>query len=193
MIEISPTTQVRLDERERCRTDKQYLSEVMGYDFVQSVHRELWDQFPAYDPAKPWAFQSEIKKRLILWSRGHFKTTAVVVEIVQIILNFPDIRILIMQGSKSVTRILLHEIKCHFTGQNSNSRIPELFPEFCADELGNAIEFTVPARKNPGLAQATVTVASPRSIKTGQHYDIGFFDDLVNDQNYRSPKLLKIV
>ncbi len=193
LTNVSPEVQKRLDEREKCRADKQYLSEVMGYDFVESVHRELWNQFPKYDPTQPWAFQSEIKKRLILWSRGHFKTTAVVVEIVQIILNFPDIRILILQGSKSVTRILLHEIKCHFTGQNTNSRIKELFPEFCADELGNANEFVVPARKNKGLAQSTVTVASPRSVKTGQHYDIGFFDDLVNDQNYRSPKLLKKV
>jgi predicted phage terminase large subunit-like protein len=190
---VSPTVQIRLDERERCRQDKQFLSEVMGYDFVPEVHQELWAQYPQYDDKKPWAFQSDIKKRLILWSRGHFKTSSVVVEIVQIILNFPDIRILIMQGSKTVTQNLLHEIKSHFTGQNPNSRINNLFPEFCADELGNANEFTVPARRQQGLAQATVTVASPRSVKTGQHYDIGFFDDLVNDQNYRSPRLLKRV
>lgn len=180
-------------ERSLCLTDKQYLSEQMGYDFVPVVHKELFDQFMVYDPKKPWAFQSEIAKRLILWSRGHYKTTSIVVEIIQIILNFPDIRILIMQGSIGTTQNLLHEIKCHFTGINPKSRIRELFPEFCQDELGNVNHFTVPARKAKGLAQATVTVASPRKVKTGQHYDIGFFDDLVNDQNYRSPKLLKKV
>lgn len=189
-MQITPEVQKRLDDRERCRTDYQYLSEVMGYDFVPSVHQELWDTLPDFDPAKPWAMQSDVKKWLILWSRGHYKTTAVVVAIVRIILTFPDIRILIMQGSTLVTRNLLHEIKSHFTGENTNSKIKELFPEFCGEKLGSAYRFTVPARKNKGLAQDTVTVASPRSVKTGQHYDIFFPDDLVNDQNYRSKALL---
>lgn len=168
-------------------------TEVLGYDFVAEVHQELFDLFIPYDTSKPWAMQSDIVKRMILWPRGHYKTTAIVVEIIQIILNFPDIRILIMQGSMGVTRTLLKQIKAHFTGENPKSRLRELFPEFCANRLGNADQFTVPARKDKGLAQATVTVASPRSIKTGQHYDIGFFDDLVNDQNYRSKTLLKKV
>jgi hypothetical protein len=192
-VQVSPEVQKRLDDRERCRKEYQYLSEVMGYDFSPAVHQELWDTLPNFDPGKPWAMQSDVKKWLILWPRGHYKTTAIVVAIVRIILNFPDIRILIMQGSTLVTRNLLHEIKSHFTGQNANSQIPHLFPEFCNEKLGNAYRFTVPARKNQGLAQATVTVASPRSIKTGQHYDIFFPDDLVNDQNYRSRTLLQKV
>jgi predicted phage terminase large subunit-like protein len=193
--------QRKVDERQKCRTDKLYLSEVMGYDFVAEVHKELFEQFIPYDPSKAWAFQSDIKKRLILWSRGHYKTTSIVVEIVQIILNFPDIRILIMQGSKGVTQNLLSEIKAHFTGVNPKSRVPELFPEFCppidpetgerSQKFGTVNHFTVPARRAKGLPQATVTIASPKSIKTGQHYDIGFFDDLVNDQNYRSSQLLR--
>lgn len=165
----------------------------MGDDFVAEVHQELFDQYISFDSTKPWAKQSNTYKRLILWPRGHFKTRSIVVEILQIIINFPDIRILIMQGGLTNTRTLLHMVKSHFTGENSRSRIPELFPEFCADKLGNQDQFTVPARKNKGLAQATVTVASPRSIKTGQHYDVGFFDDLVHDQNYRSAKLLQKV
>jgi hypothetical protein len=182
-----------VSDRARCKTDKLFLAEVMGNDFVEAVHAELFDLYIKYDPAQPWQKQSEHKKRLILWPRGHFKSRSIQVEIVQIILNFPDIRILIMQGSVGITQVLLHEIKCHFTGENTNSRLRELFPEFCADKLGNADSFTVPARKNKGLAQATVTVASPRKIKTGQHYDIGFFDDLVNDANYRSARLLQKV
>lgn len=196
--QLSPEQKIRIEERLTARAralkDKFYLAtEVLGYDFVAEVHQELFDLFIPYDTSKPWAMQSDIVKRMILWPRGHYKTTAIVVEIIQIILNFPDIRILIMQGSMGVTRTLLKQIKAHFTGENPKSRLRELFPEFCANRLGNADQFTVPARKDKGLAQATVTVASPRSIKTGQHYDIGFFDDLVNDQNYRSKTLLKKV
>ena len=191
---IDPKVQKILAEREMCRKDDLYLAEKMGYDFVPEVHKELFDSLPDFDPEKPWALQGfKIFKWMVLWSRGHYKTTAVVVRIVKIILNFPDIRILIMQGSTAVTMNLLHEIKSHFTVENTNSKIKELFPEFCGDKLGTAKQFTVPARKNKGLAQATVTVASPKSIKTGQHYDIGFFDDLVNDQNYRSEVLLEKV
>jgi predicted phage terminase large subunit-like protein len=181
----------REEGRKKCKTNKQFLSEVLGYDFVPAVHQPLWDQFFQYDENKPFAKQSDIAKILILWPRGHYKTTAVVVDIIQAILNFPDIRILIMRGSIAITKTWLNEIRAHFTGKNPNSKLADYFPEFCTDgELGNSMSFTVPARKQLGLAQATVTVASPKSVKTGTHYDIGFFDDLVNDQNYRSKTLL---
>jgi hypothetical protein len=173
--------------RRELKKDKQKLAEVLGYDFVPAVHSPLWSQFFQYDDHKAWAKQSDIAKVLILWPRGHYKTTAVVVDIIQAILNFPDIRILIMRGSIAITKAWLNEIRAHFTGTNPNSHLADFFPEFCTEgDLGNSMSFTVPARRNMGLAQATVTVASPNSIKTGTHYDIGFFDDLVNDQNYRS-------
>lgn len=192
---LKTEAQVTLEEnRRRCKTDKQYLSEVLGYDFVPAVHSELWKQFFQYSDHKPWAKQSDLAKILILWPRGHFKTTAVVVDIIQAILNFSDIRILIMRGSIGITKAWLAEIKAHFTGTNPNSHLADYFPEFCAPlDLDNQMAFTVAPRRNKGLAQATVTVASPKSIKTGTHYDIGFFDDLVNDQNYRSAVLLKKV
>jgi predicted phage terminase large subunit-like protein len=182
----------KLSDRERARKDKFFLAtDVLGFDhFDAAVHQELLDQFIAYDPSKPWIQQSSQKDCLILWARGHLKTTAIQVAIIQAILNFPDIRILIMQGSVKVTKKLLAAIKSHFTGNAYNSRLRELFPEFCADKLGNSESFTVPCRVKKQLTQATLTVASPRSIKTGEHYDIGFFDDLVNDQNYKKTELL---
>src|SRR5581483_2453538 len=41
------------------------------------------------------------------------------------------------------------------------------------------------------LKEATVTVASPKSVKAGQHYDVMFGDDIVNEQNFRNPELMK--
>lgn len=145
----------------------------------------------------PWVEQDDIKNRLILWPRGHYKTTAVVTEVIQAILNNPEIRVVLMQGNISLTKTLLRQIKSHFIGEAYGSRLSKLFPEFCGEskELGPApsYQFTVPCRKNKQLAQATVTVASPRSIKTGSHFDLGIFDDLVTDQNFRNPKLLEKV
>src|SRR5271155_2924205 len=98
-----------------------------------------------------------------------------------------------MQGTIKVTKGLLKEIASHFDGSHSRSKLNLYFSEFCGDkkvlEL-TADRFTIPNRIRKQLPQATCTVASPKSIKTGQHYDVGFFDDLVNDGNYRNPLLL---
>ena len=128
---------------------------------------------------------------MILWSRGFYKTTSVVCEIVQLILNFPDIRILLMQGTVLKTKELLKEIKSHFDGTNLNSQLKDIFPEFCVvdKKLGTAVTFTVPNRTKT-LKDGTVTVASPKTIKAGQHYDAGFFDDLIHEQNYKNPRLV---
>jgi predicted phage terminase large subunit-like protein len=182
----------RTEEREKCRRDKFYLSEILGYDFQKDVHQPLFDNYISYDDSRPWVEQSTTKKRMVLWSRGFYKTTSIVVEIVQSILNFPDIRILLMQGTVPNTKTLLKEIKSHFDGSNFRSRLKDIFPEFCQTEkkLGTAMDFTVPNRTRT-LKDPTVRVASPKTTKSGQHYDAGFFDDLVNDQNYRNPKLIK--
>lgn len=196
--------QKRLDERARARTDRLFLAnEILGFDFSQETHKELFDTYPTFQEGASWSSQFPKRDVLVLWSRGHFKSTAVVVLAIQAILVNPDIRILLMQGSVKVTQTLLKQIACHFDGTADKSRLRELFPEFCGvkDEEGEwtfgkkaisltSTQFTTPARKKKQLAQATVTVASPKSVKTGQHYDLGIFDDLVNDQNYRNPKQL---
>ncbi len=185
----------RLAERDRARTDRLYLAcEVLGYDFTVDTHQELFDSYPVFHDDKPWAEQfTDDGDVLILWPRGHFKSTAVIVLVIQAILCNPDIRILLMQGTIKVTRGLLSEIRSHFDGSHSRSKFAELFPEFCGDKKAlhaSADKFTTPTRVRKQLQQATVTVASVKSIKTGQHYDAGFFDDLVNDSNYRNPELL---
>lgn len=184
--------------RARAKRDVFFLAnEVLGYDFQPDTHAELFACYTKYRDGVPWVEQDAVKNRLVLWSRGHYKTTAIVVVAIQAILNFPNIRILLMQGNIKLTKTLLRQIKSHFTGGASNSGLKELFPEFCGDarDLGPdpSLQFITPARTRNELAQATVTVASPRSIKTGQHYDLGIFDDLVTDQNYRNPKMLEKV
>ena len=179
--------------RERCRTDKMYLAnEVLKYDFQPDVHKDLFENYISYDNALPWIEQSEIKNRLVLWSRGFYKTTSIVVEIIQAILNFPDIRILLMQGSVTNTKTLLREIKSHFDGTNFRSTFKDVFPEFCVldDKMGTAMYFVVPNRTRT-IKDPTVMVASPRTVKAGQHYEAGFFDDLINEQNFRNPRLIQ--
>jgi phage terminase large subunit-like protein len=181
----------KVEERAKCKLDKMYLSKVLGYDFVEDTHNELFANYLQIKPGVPLLEQDTVKDRMVLWSRGHYKTSSIVVEAIQLILNFPDIRILLMQGTVKNTMGLLKEIKSHFIGEFHGSRLSEVFPEFCAEKLGTRQYFTVPARIRKGLKEATVTVASPKTVKAGQHYDAGFFDDLVNEQNYRNPTLVQ--
>lgn len=184
----------REESRQKCKTDPLYLGKCLGYDFQEDVHKPLFDLLLKFHEAKSLRDLSEIKNRLVLWPRGHFKTSAMVVFIVQLILNYPDIRILIMQANQRLGKLWLREIKSHFlttgTRANTKSMLPLLFPEFCAPVLGDAMEFTVPARQRKHLPAATVTVASTKAANTGQHYDVFFPDDLVNQKNYRSVELL---
>lgn len=164
------------EARQLCKTDRMYLGKVLGYDFQDDVHP---DMFAALDESlgKLW--------RLILWPRGHFKTSCVVVDIVASILNDPDIRILVMQATLKLTKGWIREISSHFNGKNPKSRLLELFPEFAVIE-GDAEGFTIGARQRMHLKERTVTAASPKAAGTGQHYTKGYFDDLVNQNNYKN-------
>jgi phage terminase large subunit-like protein len=176
-----------LEVRKRAKTDKMYLAQQLGYDqFQPDVHTDLFNQLLQITPGKPLTEQSKVKNRMILWPRSHYKTTAIVVEVIQLILNYPDIRILLMQGSIKNTKGLLRQIRDHFVG--FDSFLGKYFPEFCSEKkFGTAESFIIPARVDKTKKEATVTVASPRSIKAGQHYDVMFFDDVINEQNSKKP------
>jgi predicted phage terminase large subunit-like protein len=167
------------EARKRCLEDAIFLgSKVLGYDVEEDPHGELFR-----------ALASARDKKLVLWPRGHFKTSCIVIKIVQEILKDPDVRILVMQHKLKVTRGWVKEIRSHFDGTNANSRLSQLFPEFCGEKralLANAAQFTVPARKRKHLQQATVTAASPKAVETGQHYTQMYFDDLVTAGNFRN-------
>lgn len=191
----------RANRRFELLFDPMKLSEALGYDFHMIEHgaelvRSVGPAILPIDPASPSSEAIPLfdlpgaKNRLVLWSRGHFKTSAVVLYIVNLILAYPDIRILLMQATAKNTRGLLREIKSHFDGSNNRSTLAKDFPKWCREvRLGTADGFVSPARQRTHLKEWTVGVASPRSVKAGQHYDAMFADDLVNETNFRSKEL----
>lgn len=166
------------EARQLCKTDRMYLAKVLGYDFQPDCHTDLFTDLS----------NKEKFYRLILWPRGHYKTSAVVVQIVSEILTDPDTRILVMQATLKLTKLWVKEIASHFDGKNPKSRLLQLFPEF-AVASSNADGFTVAARVRKHLPAPTVAAASPKAVNTGQHYTRAFFDDLVNALNYKSVDL----
>jgi hypothetical protein len=178
----------------RGKIDPLFLAtEILEMDFQEEPHRKLFEHFIPCDPEQKkefYALDLNIKKRMILWPRGLFKTSAVVVHIVQLILNFPNIRIMLLSGSVELAKQQLERIKSVF--EEPTEKFEKLYPEFCGQKLGNQSKFTVPNRKRSiKTAQPTVWISTARSTKSGSHCDIAFIDDLVNDQNYQNPELLE--
>jgi predicted phage terminase large subunit-like protein len=176
-------------DQQRALTDDIFLGEVLGYDFQEDVHRELFEQMPCSVPGKALADFDEKKGSLILWPRGHFKTSATVVRIVRIILNMPDVRILLMSATIKLTQNWLGEIKSHFYGKNPRSGLLQLFGSKWKLTKGSKMGFTVPTRLRMHLKDPTVAVGTPNSVSTGAHCDFFFADDLVNTKNYRKVEL----
>jgi hypothetical protein len=185
-------------ERTLALIDHMYLGcEVLGMDFQEVPHRFLFSFFIQKDPYEEtpvYDLAQGVKKRMILWPRGTFKTSAMIVEIVQFILNYPNIRICFLTGGDTLAKRQLARVKKVF--EHPSARFKELFPEFCINprlrrQLGNAHEFTVPCRTNDTLAEPTMSISTAKSVKAGSHYDLICVDDLVNETNYKSDKALQ--
>lgn len=199
-------------ERHRVKQDPIALAEILGFDFVENPHRSLFNQFVPLPPLNEDGTAPDItmwderyKKRLILWPRGVYKTSAVIVRIVQIILYWPNCRILFLTGSDSLGKAQLARVKKIFT--QATPEFKRLFPEHCyvskynkqskswtdisGMPLGTSKAFSTPARTSSVSAEANMQVYTPKAVKAGFHADWIFVDDLQNEQNSRSEKMLE--
>src|ERR1039458_6144350 len=87
---------------------------IMGMDFQENPHAKLFEQYVQFRPGEGLVMSDLdriTKKRMILWSRGLFKTSSIVVYIVQTILNYPNIRICFLTGGDSLAKRQLARIK----------------------------------------------------------------------------------
>lgn len=198
--------------RQRCRTDLRYLCGVLGYrDVSKDVHGRMYRHVQTfkggtepkkqitlkdgagYSPVCPmWQLEGP-RKRLNLVTRGGLKTTILTqAHAIQWIINYPDIRILLVSAQLGRAKDFLKGIKEHFT---KNDTFRAFFPEYCpkmneagkTEDFGNDEQFTVPCRRTPGIKEPTIRVASADSSVAGGHYDVIKVDDLVEDQNTRTP------
>lgn len=200
-------------ERHAAKNDPLRLGEVLGFDFQEQPHRELFAQMIPLPPLAAdgtgpdiSTLDPQFKKRMILWSRGTFKTSAVIVEIVLLILRYPDVRIMFLTGSDTLAKNQLARLRRVF--EKPSPEFLRLFPEFCltsrlnkrthtwtdiSEPMGTAKAFTVPCRTSEGsiYAEPTCSIFTPKSTKSGSHFNFIFCDDLVNDQNFRSPQMLE--
>ncbi len=195
--------------RWRARTDLEWLCrEVLGFEDVsRNLHAGLLDvlqKFPKptreqfeendkyigkkwiYKPVKPLKELLCSKKTLILDFRGSLKSTInLVAHTIQWIINYPDITLLVVQANTDKAKLVLREIKAHFTG---NVKFRELFPEHCPQkkifDWGTQEAFDTEARPPSSTRkESTVMIASIDKGVAGMHFDVIKFSDIVEENN----------
>lgn len=213
--------------RQAARTNLFYLTrEVLGYkELTESVHLPLCAIVQSINPlvlakgaekgklrftipnlgtvipssiTKHTTFRDDAKTRLWLLFRGSFKTTIIsIAHTIQLILNNPDIRILITSHKKEGgSQEVLASIKHHFI---RNQVFRGLFPEFCPKanpqgiiEWGTQDKVVVPNRSElAAYPEATIETAGFSTDVTGRHYDVIKADDLVTKDSVTNETMLQ--
>lgn len=206
--------------RNRVQTDGLWLAkDILDYKYFSDCHRELFTNFfvvkdPSAKDFKTFAeADTETHDRLLMLCRGGFKSTADIVDCIQWILCFPDIRINIMTGTGPLAEEFTGLIKGHFTldatpdkaklfgereGQircldDGRVRLLQvLFPEHCESKPGLQPEWVTPARQRD-VAGPTIRATSLDKNTTGTHCDILKIDDGTNAENTQTPERIKSV
>lgn len=205
---------IGLDEglrlRRLARQDLWFLAtDLLGYNkFVERVHREVFDHFVQKDADAP-DFETfarayhGLHDRLLMLPRGGFKSTADIVDKVQWIICFPDIRINILTDRLELSQEFVGGIKGHFTlelngdpkpmpnGEPSMFQI--LFYEFCdtapASYSGNQTpQWTTPARRDRSILSPTIRARGLDAGKTGTHCDLLAIDDAITPESVGTGK-----
>lgn len=176
--------------KEWFRRDFRSLIYLLGYTTLGAFHDrevEALSQIRVLDDTP--------SRRLWLWSRGFFKTTLITeCHSVYLILNNPDIRILLVSNTIDVSISMMGNIKMYFM---TNVALRHFFEEFCPKpntvgkiEFGTSEYFTTPCRRRQ-LKEPTMMVAGVGTNLTGRHYDYMKLDDLVTKDSVTNDTQIK--
>lgn len=136
--------------------------------------------------------------RLFLMFRGSFKTTIITIaHTIQLMLLWPDIRILLASHKKEDgSEPILTAIKHHFI---RNNKFRALFPEYCPKankqgviEWGTREKIILPNRsETANFPEATIEIAGMTTDVTGRHYDYIKKDDLVTKESVTNDTMIR--
>lgn len=147
-----------------------FLSRVLGYQLT-SFHRE-W-----------WRFQLEHRASLLLAPRGHGKSTILTISYsLWTIARDRERRILIVSNTLDQAKSFLREIKQHL---ENNPRLVRLYGPFPGSPWSEH-ELTVRGRRRRAK-EATVTARGVGGPIISRHYDLILLDDVVDEENSRTP------
>lgn len=120
--------------------------------------------------------------KLLLCPRSSYKSTLIVVKCVQRILQNPNIRILYAMKVYEEAQKKVEAIKEIF---EANELLIELYGDFQTRKWSSK-RFTVATRTRRGMHNPTVEAGGVDKSNTGNHYDLGVLDDLVDKKNVQT-------
>lgn len=172
----------------RCQTDLLFLGRVLGYDkILDRVHGPVADLCVKKNPMLPIEEQDAVKERMHLDPRGTFKSTLSIIDSVQYIVCFPEVRICKLTATKPLAAAIAGEITGHFVGHDDLTLFQELFSDFLIRPRDILIgQFTAPNRKRD-WREATVMSFSIETSISGWHFDVLDPDDVVDTVNSSTP------
>lgn len=177
----------RLVIRHKCVRDLHYLNQHVlkeeGAKYsLQGVHKEL-SKFVTGEGAR----------KLILFPRGHFKTTVVTEGYsIQRIMENPEIRILIANATLENAKGFLRKIRGHFEG---NEMFRFLNREILPTKDNKWTDREIVVNRKGTYQEATIETVGVGGVVVSKHYDLIIYDDLVNEETIATKeqreKLLK--
>lgn len=177
--------------RLECQTNMISLAHVLGYSrVIPRVHGPVAQCCIRKNPGLPIEDQSNVKEFLQLDPRGTFKSSMSIVDSVQWIICFPNVRICKLTATKPLGTAIAGEITDHFVlakgAEPTDFQL--LFPEFCIDPREKRVgEYTAPNRTK-NWREATVMAFSIETSISGWHFDVMDPDDVVDNQNSATPQ-----
>ena len=170
----TPLALTRENLRGVLRTDVYGLATWLGYtDMTETFHRPMAD----------FMRRGDYLRNLYMVPRGYFKTSLSIARLIQLVLNRPDIRILLASNKAENAEAVLAEIKGHLL----NETLIWLFPEVLFKDPQKQSDVWTTSRiavkTTKRRREPTITTIGLHGELTGRHYDHGTFDDLVGLEN----------
>lgn len=133
-------------------------------------------------------FDERLNQFLFLMPRGTFKSSVVTIGFsLQMILNDPDVRILIDSETFAKAKAFLAEIKGHLEGNEAFREVYHTlyssYPDAKKrDQIWSDSQLNISARKRQ-RKEATLSCGGVDVTKNGMHYDLIIMDDLHSELN----------
>lgn len=123
--------------------------------------------------------RSDTKRKLIVCPRGSLKSTLCDISYpIWLLLNNPNLRILIDSEVFSNSKSFLREIKA----QLESERLTSLFGKFRSDQNWTEGSITI-AQRTQARKEPSIQCSGVGAVKVGQHYDVIIMDDMNSNKN----------
>lgn len=129
-------------------------------------------------------------QRLYLCYRTFYKTTIITkIHSLQLLLNFPNIHIVLAHNKQENSSDNLVSIKNYFLTTDLKMLFPKYIPN--TKEWGNMSGFSVACRTDKGRSEENIEAVGIETEITGRHYQVAKKNDLVTEKSVNTEEQVK--